>query len=275
MFVFWAFTEWQSEHKKGKVESMIINDPTTLVVQIQGNITLLSALGFNFRLVDENHPTNELRPSPPIKNSGSIRPPLSIAPTNKTLQQEPLNQDSPITANWPVSLEKADAMKRSGDYGGAKEILDGLLHQSGQVKKANLRPLAYAFRELANAYCDSGNFDEGKPLLSQAEKLIERATGGLLPENPNRHYSLPEIIHKVEPEFSEGARKIKLTGAKVVLSVDIDNGVPSDIKVVKAAGLGLDEKAVEAVSQWRFAKTVNDCKSIKIRVLVEVTFNLV
>jgi TonB family protein len=63
----------------------------------------------------------------------------------------------------------------------------------------------------------------------------------------------PGLISKVEPAYSEEARKAKFQG-HVVLSVDIDaTGRVTDAKVMKPLGLGLDEKAIEAVKQWRFS----------------------
>ena len=64
--------------------------------------------------------------------------------------------------------------------------------------------------------------------------------------------SAPVPIFRAEPEYSEEARAAKWQGA-VLLQVVIDeNGVPQDIKVVRSLGLGLDQKAIEAVQKWRF-----------------------
>ena len=60
------------------------------------------------------------------------------------------------------------------------------------------------------------------------------------------------IISKVEPSYSEEARKAKFQGT-VVLSVTVGtDGRASHIQVQRSLGLGLDEKAIEAVKQWRF-----------------------
>jgi len=55
--------------------------------------------------------------------------------------------------------------------------------------------------------------------------------------------SAPVAIYKIEPEYSEEARKAKFQGT-VVLSIVVDEqGLPRSFKVVKPLGLGLDEKA--------------------------------
>jgi TonB family protein len=86
--------------------------------------------------------------------------------------------------------------------------------------------------------------------------------------------SSPQLISKVEPEYSEEARKAKYSGV-VHLSVVIDeHGIPTDIRVTGPLGLGLDEKAVEAVQHWRFRPGIRNGKPVKVRAAVEVSFRL-
>jgi protein TonB len=86
--------------------------------------------------------------------------------------------------------------------------------------------------------------------------------------------SQPTILHKVEPEYSEEARKAKWQGT-VQLSIVIDeNGHPRDPKVTKALGLGLDQKAIEAVEKWLFKPGMKDGKPVAVYATIEVTFHL-
>ncbi len=86
--------------------------------------------------------------------------------------------------------------------------------------------------------------------------------------------SAPVLIHKVEPEFSEEARKARFNGV-VLLRVIIDaQGVPTNIEVVRAPGLGLGERAVGAVSQWRFRPGRKEGKAVPVWATVEVNFSL-
>ena len=50
-------------------------------------------------------------------------------------------------------------------------------------------------------------------------------------------------------------------------------GNVSDVQVTKPVGLGLDEKAVEAVRQWKFKPAVRNGIPVKVRVNIEVTFH--
>jgi protein TonB len=86
--------------------------------------------------------------------------------------------------------------------------------------------------------------------------------------------SSPVPIYKVEPEYSEEARKAKFQGT-VVLSIVIDeHGLPTNFKVVRPLGLGLDEKAIEAVQKWRFRPGMKEGKPVAVLATVEVNFRL-
>ncbi len=86
--------------------------------------------------------------------------------------------------------------------------------------------------------------------------------------------SAPVPIFKPEPEYSEEARKLKWQGS-VLLSMIVDeNGVPQNIKVVHSLGLGLDQKAIEAVQKWRFKPGQKDGKPVPVFADIEVNFRL-
>jgi periplasmic protein TonB len=86
--------------------------------------------------------------------------------------------------------------------------------------------------------------------------------------------SAPVLISKIEPEYSEEARKAKYSGS-VLLSIVVDqNGLPRDIKVVRPLGLGLDQKAIEAVMKWRFRPGMKGGRAVAVQAQVEVSFRL-
>jgi len=84
----------------------------------------------------------------------------------------------------------------------------------------------------------------------------------------------PILISKTEPEYSEEARKAKYSGS-VLLTIVVDqNGVPRDIRVVRPLGLGLDEKAIEAVRKWKFRPGTKSGRPVAVQAQVEVSFRL-
>ncbi len=86
--------------------------------------------------------------------------------------------------------------------------------------------------------------------------------------------SAPRAIYDPDPEYSEEARKAKYQGT-VVLWVVIDAaGNPRDIKVARSLGMGLDQKAVEAVRGWRFTPAMKDGRPVAVQVNIEVNFRL-
>jgi TonB family protein len=86
--------------------------------------------------------------------------------------------------------------------------------------------------------------------------------------------SAPRAIYKPDPEYSEEARKAKYQGT-VVLGMIVDaNGRPRGLKVERGLGMGLDEKALEAVRNWKFEPAEKDGKPVAVAISVEVAFRL-
>ena len=86
--------------------------------------------------------------------------------------------------------------------------------------------------------------------------------------------SAPVLLYKKEPEYSEEARKAKYQGT-VVLYVEIDSsGKATNMRVVRSLGLGLDEKAMEAVKLWKFKPGAKDGKPVTVAATIEVNFRL-
>jgi periplasmic protein TonB len=85
----------------------------------------------------------------------------------------------------------------------------------------------------------------------------------------------PECLYCPDPLYSDEARKAKYAGS-VVLDVIISaDGRVTNIRVAKGVGLGLDEKAIESVKQWRLKPALGpNGKPVAVRMPIEVTFRL-
>jgi TonB family protein len=86
--------------------------------------------------------------------------------------------------------------------------------------------------------------------------------------------SAPSVIFKVEPEYSEEARKAKFQGTVILFVVVDEKGNPRDLKVIRPLGLGLDQKAIEAVEKWKFSPGKKDGKPVAVQATIEVNFRL-
>jgi TonB family protein len=86
--------------------------------------------------------------------------------------------------------------------------------------------------------------------------------------------SAPVPLNKVEAEFSDEARRAKYQGVVMVSFIVDTQGRPQNPRVVRALGMGLDEKAIEAVKKYRFRPAMKDGKPVPVEISVEVTFTL-
>jgi len=86
--------------------------------------------------------------------------------------------------------------------------------------------------------------------------------------------SLPIVQQKVAPEYTEEARRAGREGA-VLLRVQVDaSGKVASTSLMRSLGLGLDEKAFEAVKKWKFAPGTRKGQPVGAEVLVAVEFRL-
>ena len=86
--------------------------------------------------------------------------------------------------------------------------------------------------------------------------------------------SAPRALFAPDPEYSEEARKAKYQGVVVLWLIVGPDGRPRDMKVVRSLGMGLDQKALDAVKQWKFEPAMKDGKPVAVQINVEVNFRL-
>ena len=86
--------------------------------------------------------------------------------------------------------------------------------------------------------------------------------------------SAPRPIDTPDPEYSEEARKAKYQGVVLLWLIVDQNGNPKQIKVERPLGMGLDQKAIEAVRKWKFAPAEKDGRPVAVQINVEVNFKL-
>jgi len=104
-----------------------------------------------------------------------------------------------------------------------------------------------------------------QPVWSQAEARPYKMGPGMIP---------PKVLTKVEPEYTEEARRDKISGTVVLKLVVSTEGVAKDIEVVRGLDSGLDQKAIDALSKWTFQPAAKDGKAVPVFATIEIHFRL-
>ena len=98
------------------------------------------------------------------------------------------------------------------------------------------------------------------------------------PKEPYRvggSVSPPRVVYKVEPEYTQEALNAHRQGTVFIDLVVTRDGIPSDVhELDQKIGFGLDEKAIEAVQQWRFEPGKKRGEPVAVEVNVTVRFQL-
>lgn len=179
--------------------------------------------------------------TPPMATPRNPEPKLAIDPT--LLGPPDLKVPSPNLDNFGDPLAKM--LTLAGGPGGGGGIGTGTGGGIGSGKGGGLGP------------GEGGGTGGG---------IFHPGTGGV---------GYPSCAYCPDPKYSEEARKAKYQGTVVLQAVITPDGRAIDIEVVKGPGLGLEEKAVEAVKTWRFKPAVGpNGKPVAVIVPIEVTFRL-
>lgn len=150
---------------------------------------------------------------------------------------------SAISVEDPKSLDAAITMSKFARY----------------LTKAGRTDVAAAFSERANQAYQANRIPGNKP---SAEVF---AIGVAKP---------PSVLRKVEPEYAEEARLAALQGTVTLSVVIAEDGTAQNIVVTRPLGMGLDDKAVQAVSKWKFNPGTKGGEAVPVIATIEVNFRL-
>jgi TonB family protein len=164
-----------------------------------------------------------------------------------TLYRQALNMGTQDTPEAALIMELYESWLR--DQGRTGEA-DSLKQLAAGIRKTHIRELEAAVQSRVSTPSVGPPFKVG---------------GGV---------SAPSLLFKKEPEYSEEARAAKYQGT-VALKVTVGpDGMAHDIEVIRSLGLGLDEKAAEAVSVWKFRPGTKDGVPVPVLATIEVNFRL-
>ena len=94
------------------------------------------------------------------------------------------------------------------------------------------------------------------------------------PYRPGSGVTPPRLLREVKAEYTEEARRRAVTGDVLLEIVVLRDGSVGDVRVLRGLGLGLDQRAVSAVRQWRFAPSTLRGTPVDVIVEVAVEFTL-
>jgi TonB family protein len=86
--------------------------------------------------------------------------------------------------------------------------------------------------------------------------------------------SAPQVVHSVDPDFTDAARQAKYEGAVAIQLIVDRQGNPQNIQVIRHLGMGLDEKAIEAVRQYKFRPAMFQGHPVPVQMVINVNFHL-
>jgi TonB family protein len=82
------------------------------------------------------------------------------------------------------------------------------------------------------------------------------------------------VVYRVEPEYSEEARRARYEGTVVFEAVIRRDGSIDVVRLVRSLGFGLDQNAIRALKEWRFRPATKSGVPVDVTMNVEVRFNL-
>jgi TonB family protein len=172
--------------------------------------------------------------------------------------QQPLGGDLEMLGMRLLNGRRADPTATPADMALALEIEAYIMNRVGRSEEgATLAAQALTIRKL---------IVESAHPSAPAPVPVERVSPGRI--------SAPGLTEKHEPEYSNPARLARISGTVLLSIVVGPDGLPSNIALIRGIGFGLDEKAAQAVSTWRFRPGMKGEEPVSVRAQIEVNFRL-
>jgi len=163
-------------------------------------------------------------------------------------------QEAEQLCRGALAIEQPD----SSEAATTMEVFAAFLEKQGRTDEAApLRDQATSVRKVLGAHA---------PVIRQAvTESAYRIGGGVTP---------PSLVSKVEPQYTEEARAAKYQGTAVITVEIGTDGIARNMKVIRGLGFGLDQRAVQAISQWHFKPGAKDGEPVPVMATIEVNFRL-
>ncbi len=188
-------------------------------------------------------------------------------------------QEADSAKTGEARMWMAIARQRQNDLPAAS----GLYQSALAAQDPNSAATATILELYGQLLSQQGQYEQAKMITDQAAAIRKAQAAQMLatsqPSSPDVYQiggdvKAPTLIFKVEPEYSQEARLAKYQGS-ILLSVEINvAGNAQNIKVIRGLGLGLDEKAIDAVRRWRFQPGTKFGEPVTTAAKIEVNFRL-
>ncbi len=165
---------------------------------------------------------------------------------------------------------------------GEAPAAESLYRTALAVEEANSPEAALTMEFLVHFLREQGRVSEAEAMEASASEIRKAHVAQLSPKRQATVQALrvgsgvtaPMLLHKLEPSYSVEARAAKVQGT-VVLSVVIGtDGTAYDVQLRKGVGYGLDEQALDAITQWTFKPGMRDGMAVPVQASIEVNFKL-
>jgi TonB family protein len=147
---------------------------------------------------------------------------------------------------------------------------------------------AWSHIQLGRIFDVSGQHERAMNEYRQAQQTGDNTNGGLDEVNNYLNHAEHAIyvgpsptplltiqpVQKTDPEYTPEARIAELEGTVVLRGVIDEEGLAQDLQVAEPLGLGLDQKAIEAVKQWTFQPQLSRPQRPRIPAQIDVDFRL-
>ncbi len=222
------------------------------------------------------------QPSPPkpalLKGTSRLKSPVPVERVVRRPTPEPPRPPRPVAEVRPVErpVEPPPPVAKPDPI---PPVLAPVVSAPADPKEQAgvLAPVAPAANSQGAGNGGGAGTGSGRGIGEGTGPGIGEGTGGGTgggPYRPGSGITPPTIVHEVKPDYTEEARRRSLSGDVVLEIVVGSDGRVGAVRIVQGLGAGLDQRAVDAVRQWRFAPARRFGTPVDVLVEVAVEFRL-
>ena len=154
---------------------------------------------------------------------------------------------------------------RSLGFGLDEEAIKAVQQWQFEPDPENEKPSRVAMYVPVRFRLDRQIYGAQLPSAASETDIFQIAEGGI---------TVPRIISRVEPGYTEEARTAKVGGTVVLFAEISSAGTVENVVVLHKLGKGLDESAVRAIKQWKFSPALKDGRAVAVMITIEMNFSL-